>query len=85
VKNDPIGYPESESDKNVRFPVLLGIQLHQKDSYSLRLRLRRRNPGLEGLAVTTVPGASRSFDRVLVLGVNCPKWQGHLSEWQLSR
>jgi len=47
VKNDPIGHPESESDKNIRLwlSVLLGIRLHRKNSDSLRLRLRLRNPG----------------------------------------
>jgi len=42
AKNDPIGYPESESDKKIRLRllVLLGIRLHPKTSDSLGLRLR---------------------------------------------
>jgi len=43
VKNDPTGHPDSDSDKKIRLPVLLGIRLHPKTSDCFRLRLR--NPG----------------------------------------
>jgi len=44
AKNDSIGHPESELDKKIRLPVLLGIllRLHPKTSESSRLRLRLR-------------------------------------------
>jgi len=45
VKNDPIGFSESESDKKIRLRILelLGIRVHSKTSDSLWLRHRLGN------------------------------------------